>query len=549
MRSDIVKMYKDVHSWVGIIAGLALFIAFYAGSITMFEEPLKRWASPPSELAPPVSLAETPRLIEATLAAHPDAKSGYTVHIETGPEKPARMSWTAWPEGRRRGAPTETYSSGFAADGSVEVVKGETTEVAEFIDVLHQQVGLPFDHEISMPIMGVISLLYAIALFSGVIALWPSLVKDLFALRLGKNLKRMWLDVHNVLGLFSLPFHIIMALTAIVFAFHDYFYGLQNIVSYDGKIRDMFEANEPLHHVEVDPNTPFLSPADLIERMKTNAPGFELIELAYTFNRDGTAELLARGVDEGYGHRGPTFGLAMLNPYTGEIMSAEYLPGRQNGWGATVTGFFALHFGNFGGAAVRWGYFFLGLAGAFLFYTGNLLWIETRRKKSRKGAEVTQSRSSHVLGALTVGVSLGCIAGISLTVAAAKALPSLVENPAAWHSGIYYTAFVAAVGWAFFRGAARGSVELLIFAAVATALIPVVSIVSLVIPGFGWNHGGAGSIVDLTAALGAGAFLFLAHKTALLIKRAPIDSIWHAAGASVEAPQVASGVTVESVHG
>ncbi|MEZ5983434.1 MAG: PepSY-associated TM helix domain-containing protein [Parvularculaceae bacterium] len=75
MRSDIVKMYKDVHSWVGIIAGLALFIAFYAGSITMFEEPLKRWASPPSELAPPVSLAETPRLIEATLAAHPDAKA------------------------------------------------------------------------------------------------------------------------------------------------------------------------------------------------------------------------------------------------------------------------------------------------------------------------------------------------------------------------------------------------------------------------------------------------------------------------------------------
>ncbi|MEZ5983432.1 MAG: hypothetical protein R3C54_14115 [Parvularculaceae bacterium] len=189
------------------------------------------------------------------------------------------------------------------------------------------------------------------------------------------------------------------------------------------------------------------------------------------------------------------------------------------------------------------------VAGAFLFYTGNLLWIETRRKKSRKGAEVTQSRSSHVLGALTVGVSLGCIAGISLTVAAAKMLPGLVENPAAWHSGIYYTAFVAAVGWAFFRGAARGSVELLIFSAVATALIPVVSIASLVIPGFGWNHGGAGSIVDLTAALGAGALLFLAHKTALRIKSAPIDSIWYAAGASIEAPQVAPGVTAESVHG
>src|SRR3546814_4664147 len=56
---------------------------------------------------------------------------------------------------------------------------------------------------------------------SGVICLLPSLVKDLFALRFGKNLKRMWLDLHNVLGIFSLPFHIVMALTAVVFAFHD----------------------------------------------------------------------------------------------------------------------------------------------------------------------------------------------------------------------------------------------------------------------------------------------------------------------------------------
>ena len=101
----------------------------------------------------------------------------------------------------------------------------------------------------------------------------------------------------------------------------------------------------------------------------------------------------------------------------------------------------------------------------------------------------------------------------------------------------------------FIRGAARGSVELLIFAAVATGLIPIVSIASLVIPGLGWNHGGAGAIVDLTAALGAGLMLFLAHKTSLRIKSAPIDSIWHAAGASIEAPQVAPGVTTESAHG
>jgi hypothetical protein len=42
MRTDVIKTYKDVHSWVVIIAGLAQFVAFYAGAITMFEGPLNR---------------------------------------------------------------------------------------------------------------------------------------------------------------------------------------------------------------------------------------------------------------------------------------------------------------------------------------------------------------------------------------------------------------------------------------------------------------------------------------------------------------------------
>ena len=48
IRSDIIKVYKDVHIWIGIVSGLMLFIAFYAGSVTMFEKPLERWATPPS---------------------------------------------------------------------------------------------------------------------------------------------------------------------------------------------------------------------------------------------------------------------------------------------------------------------------------------------------------------------------------------------------------------------------------------------------------------------------------------------------------------------
>src|SRR5690606_10211094 len=100
--------------------------------------------------------------------------------------------------------------------------------LAELVDILHRTAGVPGDMDIGMGFMGVVSMLYAVALVSGVIVLLPTLVKDFFAVRLGRNLKRMWLDAHNVVGIVSLPFHLIMALSGVVFGLHDLFYDTQD---------------------------------------------------------------------------------------------------------------------------------------------------------------------------------------------------------------------------------------------------------------------------------------------------------------------------------
>lgn len=526
MRTDIVRMYKDIHTWVGIFSGLALFIAFYAGAITMFEDPLQRWASAPSALPAAVSLSNTPRLMEATLAAHPEARKNYAINMDPRPEAPARMTWTVPGPSGKRGDQIE-FASALAPDGAVVVAKTDPTPVAQLIDVLHQQVGLPMKHEISMPIMGAVCLLYAIALVSGVIILLPSLVKDLFALRFGKNLKRMWLDIHNALGVFSLPFHIVMALTAVVFAFHDQFYDTQNVVLYDRKIEAIWDQDVP-PKPRAGPGAVILPPAELARRIQAQAPTFQIAEIGYRTNPKGVTVARVEGSDPRYAMRGPTFGFAAADPYTGKLLDTRYLPGRQTGWAAIVTSFFALHFGSFGGDTVRWGYFALGLAGAFLFYSGNLLWIEQRRKRmTRKAGQVAQSRSTQVLGALTIGISLGCIAGISVTLAAAKWLPGRVENLQAWHTGLYYAVFLAALGWAFLRGAALGSVELLVACAICTALIPLSSLLGALGAG-SWSHMGPTLLVDVVAVAGVASFLAMAIMTRRRILKGPADSVWSA---------------------
>jgi uncharacterized iron-regulated membrane protein len=48
MRNDILRVYKTVHTWTGIVCGLALFICFYAGAITMFKSELIDWVTSPA---------------------------------------------------------------------------------------------------------------------------------------------------------------------------------------------------------------------------------------------------------------------------------------------------------------------------------------------------------------------------------------------------------------------------------------------------------------------------------------------------------------------
>lgn len=535
MRTDVIRVYKTVHTWTGIVAGLALFIAFYAGALTVFKEPLTRWATPPGAAGvAAVPLADAPALIARTLAARPDAAKDFRLYLEEAEHLPARLSWQVRPDGAddHDTSSARHYSATLDVDGTARIEEFQPSRLAEFIDVLHRVVGLPFDTDPMRWIMGAIAALYTVALVSGVIVLLPTLVRDFFALRLGKNLKRMWLDAHNVVGIVSLPFHLVMALTAAVFAFHDGIYFLQDKMVHGGKLAVAWGGggSAPAPATPRDPST-MLPPAELLARAQALSPTFEPAGLQYVQATGPRAVVRIWGHDATAFSRSATGGFVGLDPYSGQVTTADYLPGRQKAANATVSSFFALHFGSFGGTPVKWMYFLLGLAGAWLFYSGNLLWVETRRKARRKDGEPpAQRRDTAWLAAGTVGVCLGCIWGISLTIVAAKWLHGRVADLNAWHMGLYYAAFFAAIGWAFLRGAARASVDLLRTAAIFTFAIPATTLLAWLLPSLGlWAHTSTAALsVDATAFAGGLCFAWMARATARRAKHGPADSVWSA---------------------
>lgn len=532
MRADYIRIYKSVHTWTGILTGMALFIAFYAGALTVFKEPLTRWATPPAAVAP-VPLEDAPDLIARTLQARPDVAKGFSIHLQDAEHVPARMSWEV-----RDGQADDHDESSIRhhvayldARGELRLEEAAPSGLMPFVDVLHRVVGLPVDSDPNRWFMGIVASLYAIALVSGVIVLLPSLVKDFFALRVGKNLKRMWLDAHNVVGIVSLPFHIVMALSSVVFAFHDGIYDLQDKLMYEGKLESVFQrSGGGAPAGEVRNPADMLTPAELLTQARALAPGFEPYGLQYQQVASPRAIVRVWGKDDSAVSPRARGGFVALDPYSGKVLNRDYLPGGQDAPNLWVSSFFALHMASFGGAAVQWLYFLLGLAGAWLFYSGNLLWIETRRKRANRqtGEIPVQRLDTRLMASATVGVCLGCVCGISLMMVASKGLSGHVGDLNAWLRALYYMAFFASLAWAFLRGGAAAGVHLLWVAAALTLAIPAASLVGGLFPASGlWAHTSAAALaVDATALAAGLGFAWMAKASARRIGRGDADSVW-----------------------
>ncbi|UBB25538.1 PepSY domain-containing protein [Pseudoxanthomonas japonensis] len=457
MKAATLRSFLSVHTWVGLIAGMGLFIAFYAGAVTVFVHELQGWERPPQAMpAPETGHAQAQALVDGVLRRHPEASHSLVVTLpgEHGPQ--ASLYWYDEKTGDQHRFTLE--------DGGLVQTPARAGFV-DFIYDLHFTAGLP--RTFGMYLFGVFCILYGLALVSGVILYAPVFLKDLFALRLGRNIKRLWQDAHNVIGMLSLPFHVIFAWSGAVLTIGFLMLAPFQFLVYDGKLLKILEGDfDVAPHVEpAGVARPMLPVAELVRRAEVALPGMAVESLFYHDAGDANAQVTLYG--ELPQRRLNHMAGVAINAASGQVIKAlpprDYPPGM-----AFLRGLQHLHYGNFGDMAVKWLYFLLGLAGAFLFYSGNLLWIEARRKRR----EVQQPRRARMMARLTLGICLGCVAGVSAVFVSAALLPALAPSTA------YYVVFFASLAWALLRRPVRAGYELLWLCVVLTAAIPVAGYVA-----------------------------------------------------------------------
>lgn len=507
MKAATLRRFLSLHTWVGLVAGMALFIAFYAGAITVFSHEIADWNRTGSAArAPSDPVARSQQLLDDLLKQHPHAAESVYLVLpgEHGPQPSAYWFEASTGQSRR---------FTFERQGRLkEDAFGQ--DFIEFIYDLHFTAGLP--KPFGTYLFGVVCLLYGLALVSGVVLYAPTLVRSLFALRAGRNVKRLWQDAHNAIGMLSLPFHVIFAWSGAVLAL-----GLALLIPfqylvYQGKLlplveRDFYGAPQVAAAHVAKPTLPL---AELLRRTHAAMPALEVEGVSLVNVGDANARATLYGTVEQ--RRLNQLGSVTLDAASGALVD-QVAPRTMTPGVVMLRGLQTLHFGNFGHDAVKWLYFVLGLAGAFLFYSGNLLWIETRRK--RRQAE--QPRRTRVMAALTLGVCLGCIAGVSAVFVAGALAPGLGRP-------VYYAVFFACVLWACLRQPARAGHELLWLCALATAAIPLAGWL-----GYGesllaaaWHGHWHRFFVDVVALLLAIAYGRMARATLRRGREGDPNSVW-----------------------
>ncbi len=520
MKAEIVRTYKVVHTWVGILSGVMLFIAFYAGAYTMFAPEIGRWADAPPTARQAASSPLDP-LAAAFFAARDPAIGSAVLVLERERPGYGRMRYTD-----KQGA---SWQVTLDAAGRLQTSAAQTGPAAHFVDQIHRNGGLPLADAVAEPIIGFVALLYALALISGVVILLPSLVKDLLVLRIGANVKRFWLDAHNLIGITSLPFHLAIALTTAGFCLHDWVYDTQDATIHAiGKPAGA----EPRARGKAVPGASanWVAPSTLLASARAISASFTPTELTYRGLNSPKPQVNMGGEDWSGHMRAPRAGFMNFNPASGQLNKGiSLLPHQQNNWEASLSAIFALHFGSFGGVPVRLAYVVMGLLGAILFYTGNLLWIESRLRKNRQlAAPLPQPRHVRVVAALTVGLCLGAVIGLPLGLVALRWQAGLGLEMAGIGLAVFNGALALALLAALTKGAAWAGYRLTFCAALATLTVPLTSALAGMFPGLpvGKPYVSDFLWIDGLSLAGGALLLWMATRVRRRARSGAQQSVW-----------------------
>ena len=381
-----------LHTWAGILFGGLVFLIFFMGTISVFDDELDRWMMPQTRAAATGDVGYDAAL--ATVLGDLEVEDEPVFLYPPGPRRPV---YAAHYHG-----PGDTHLQRFVDPGTGEMLPpAGTLGAGGFFYPMHY--GLHLD-KAGMPMLGywIVGLAAMVVLamsVSGVIV-HRRILRDLFSFRAERARGRALLDLHNIGGVMALPFLFVMTLSGLIIFAHMHMPA--------GVLAAYPDADTFFHDAFPHP-----------DREPAGRPGALASVDAMVAEADriwGGGRPLGIGVI----HPGDADAYVAMYRYTGDTIGYDYeqltfdgasgalMHHQRVGPAMTVYRFLTgLHIAMFDHWSVLWLYFLMGLCCCAVIATGFLVWLDKRAQRAgRLGYRIVQA----VGGASTAGLALATVA-------------------------------------------------------------------------------------------------------------------------------------------
>ncbi|MEQ8581885.1 MAG: PepSY-associated TM helix domain-containing protein [Marinoscillum sp.] len=381
MSNRIYNVLFHTHTVSGLVISVALYVIFFAGSISFFRDDIIAWERNRPIVAHSQMNADFDQILD-TLAMRYGELRGRTINIRQSHQERnviiniSSTQDTSASENARRSVytylDTRTYEESSYYSGYT---------LGEFIYRLHffAQIPYPYGYLFS----GFVAFFFLFAIVTGLIVHWKKMVSNFYLFRPWARLKTVWTDAHTALGLIGLPFQFIFSVTgAVLIIGTTIMLGPASSLIYD-KDRDLMyrelldQPPAPAfanHPVDFD-----LSLNELVNESQAAWGDVVLSRLCIQNFGDENMNILVEVRPQ---TKSALLGLGRATfDWSGSLTaqtsdeSVNYIVGADQLMRR-------LHFGDFGGYGLKIIYFVFGIITCFVILSGVLLWVEARDKRS-----------------------------------------------------------------------------------------------------------------------------------------------------------------------
>ena len=362
--AGFVRAVLAGHSSLGLAFAALIYLVCFSGTVAVFAREFQRWEHP--QVAPVTAMA--PAAMERA-AIEAIARSRAVEHVFVTTPTPEIPRPSIFIDGD---GPDRTW----LADGEGRVIGPGEAVWTKFMTALHINLHLP--RTWGEFIVGLTGVALLSSLIAGVLA-HPRVFKDAFHLRWGGSKRLQEADLHNRLGVWALPFHVIVSTTGALLGLTTIIVGFLALAVFQGDMDKAYDLFLPPHPVD-DPRPAIAAPkiASAVEQALERSPGGRISLVGLEHPTERGAGILVNVVHPNL--------LAATDTYTfdgqGRLISEDRV--KDANVGEKVLGSIGvLHFGWFGGAFVKIGYGLLGLALCAVTSSGVAIWLARRRDKGR----------------------------------------------------------------------------------------------------------------------------------------------------------------------